>query len=73
MAAQEVTRGICTIDLETVCVAAVSGYETHVVKHRACVEKFRIELETAALPSERAEIVNTTGVIEQQGRLRNAN
>ena len=68
MAAQEVARGIGSIHLETVCIAAVSRYETDVVEHRAGVEKFGIELETTALTSECAEIIDAAGVIEQQSR-----
>src|ERR1700753_2226597 len=70
MAAQEVARGICTVNLETICVAAVIRDETHVVEQSTCVEKLRIELKTTALPGECAEIVNTAGVIEQQSRFR---
>jgi hypothetical protein len=44
MAAQEVTRGICPVNLETVRVATLSRYETHVVEHSSCVEKFGVEL-----------------------------
>src|ERR1700730_12087459 len=69
-AAQELARGICSINLKTVCVAAVSRYETDVVEHSACVEQFGVELETTALTSERAKVVNAAGVIEQQSRFR---
>src|SRR6267154_1372298 len=44
MAAQEVARGIGSINLKTVCVAAVFRYETDVVEHGAHVEKFGVEL-----------------------------
>ena len=43
MAAQEVARGICSINFKTVCGAAVSRYQTDVVEHSAGVEKFGIE------------------------------
>src|SRR5260370_20824782 len=68
MAAQEVARGIGSINFKTVCVAAVSRYETDVVKHSAGVEKFGIELEAAALACERAKVVDAAGVIKQQSR-----
>src|SRR5580692_10141810 len=68
MAAQKVTRGICSIHLKTVCLATVSGYETDVVEHSARVEKFGVELETMALTRECAEIVNAAGMVEQQTR-----
>jgi hypothetical protein len=38
------------------------------VEHGARVEKFGVELETAALTCERAKIINAAGVIEQQSR-----
>src|ERR1700722_2138588 len=68
MAAQENAGGICSVNLKTVSVATVSRYETDVVEHSACVEKFGVELETTALTSECAKIVNAAGVIEQQSR-----
>src|ERR1700719_2959907 len=73
MAAQEVARGIGSINLKTVCVAAVSRYEADVVEHGACVEKFDVELETTTLPSECGKIINAAGVIEQQSRFCIAN
>src|ERR1700736_1849387 len=68
MAAQEVARGICSINFKTVSGAAVSRYETDVVEHSTGVEKFGIELEATAPPCERAKVVDATGVIEQQSR-----
>ena len=67
-AAQEVARGICSIDLKTVCVAAVGSYETDVVEHGACVERFGLELEATTLACWRAKVVDAAGVIEQQSR-----
>src|ERR1700737_1603336 len=68
MAAQEVARGICSINFKTVCGAAVRRYETDVVEHSAGVEKFGIELEATALACERAKEEDATGVIEQESR-----
>src|SRR5947208_13713061 len=68
MAAQEVARGIGSINLKAVCVAAVSGYKTDVMKHSACVQEFGVELETAALTGECAEVVDAAGVIEEESR-----
>src|SRR5258708_37858571 len=68
MTAQEVARGICSINLKTVCVAAVSRYETDVVEHGAGVEKFGVELEAAVLACEGAKEVDAAGVIEEQSR-----
>src|SRR5258708_25720966 len=68
MTAQEVARGICSSILETVCVAAVSRYETDVVEHGSGVEKFGVELEATALACERAKVVDAAGVVEQQSR-----
>jgi hypothetical protein len=70
MATQEIARGVGSIHLKTVYVAAVDGREADVVEHRACVEKFGIKLETAPLTGKRAEIINATGVIEQQSGFR---
>src|SRR5258708_249326 len=68
MAAQEVARGICSINFKTVCRAAVSRHQTDVVEHSSGVEKFGIELEATALACEGAEVVDATGMIEQQTR-----
>jgi hypothetical protein len=38
------------------------------MEHRRCVEKFGVKLETTALTSECAEIIDAARVIEQQSR-----
>jgi hypothetical protein len=43
------------------------------MKHSAGIEKFGVKLEAAALPRQRAKVVDAAGVIEQQSRLRIAN
>src|SRR6266446_5908294 len=68
MAAQEVARGICSINFKTVCRAAVSRHQTDVVEHSSGVEKFGIELEATALACERAKVVDAAGMIEQETR-----
>src|SRR5258708_26075076 len=69
VAAQEVARGICSINFKTVCRAAVSRHETDVVEHSSGVEKFGIELEATALASEGGDAVDATGMIERQTRV----
>src|SRR5260370_8679136 len=66
MAAQEVARGICSINFKTVCRAAVSRHQTDVVEHSSGVEKFGIELEATALASERAKTGDAGGMIEHE-------
>jgi hypothetical protein len=57
MSAQEFACGICSINLKTVCIAAVSRYKSDVVEHGAGVEKFGVELKPTGLTCERAKIV----------------
>ena len=68
MAAEEIARSVRSINFETVCVATVRRYEADVMEHSARVKKFSVELETMALTSECAKIVNAAGVIEKQSR-----
>jgi hypothetical protein len=43
--AHEVARGICSVDLKTVCRAAVGRPQADIVKHSSGVQHLRIELE----------------------------
>jgi hypothetical protein len=47
VAAQKIARGVRTIDLETLILAAVLFHETEVMKHGAPVEQLAIELQAA--------------------------
>jgi hypothetical protein len=58
IAAQEVTRGVCSIHFERVRVAAIRRRETDIVEHGACVEKLCVELEPTALSREYAKIID---------------
>src|SRR5260370_42644271 len=66
MAAQEVARGICSINFKTVCRAAVSRPQTDVGGHSSGVEKFGIELEATTLACERAKVADPAGIIAQE-------
>src|SRR3981081_3978016 len=70
---QEVARGIRSIHLKAVRIAAVSRHQTDIMEHGARVEKFRVKRKTTALTSERGEVVNAARVIEQQSRFCIAN
>src|SRR5882724_4050614 len=49
--------------------AAVGRSEAHIVKHRPCIEKFVIELETTTLSGERTPVIDAARMMEQQPRL----
>lgn len=57
LAAEEVARGICSIHLETVCVAPVRRYKSNVVEHSASVEKFGVQLEANSVSRINSEIL----------------
>lgn len=59
MAAEEVASEVGAVDLEAVVRARMLRGEPHVVKHRACIEQFRIEAEAAALAGK-----STPGIAE---------
>ena len=54
VAAQEVARGIGTVDLEPLMRAAVLMGQAHVVEHGAGIEQLGVELEPAVLAGESA-------------------
>src|SRR5260370_35003094 len=68
MAAQEVARGICSINFKTVCRAAVSRHQTDVVEHSSGVAEFGLELGATALACERAKVRDAAGLLEQEAR-----
>ena len=51
MPQQKIARHVRTVDFESLLGAAVLMYQPHVVKHRSCIEKLRIELQSATLPA----------------------
>src|ERR1700742_942513 len=70
MTAQEIPGGVRAIDLEALMGAAVRVSQAHVVKHRPRVEKLSIELEAMTLSGERAPVIDTARMVEQQPGLR---
>ena len=48
-ASQEITGGICAVNLEAFLRGAVLMRQAHVVEHRACIKQFGIESQSATL------------------------
>src|SRR5258707_7409036 len=68
VASQEVTGGICAVNLEAFLRGAVLMRQAHVVEHRACIKQFGIESQSATPASERAPVIDAARVVEQQRR-----
>ena len=56
VASQEVTGGICAVNLEAFLRGAVLMRQAHVVEHRACIKQFGIESQSATLASKGAPV-----------------
>jgi hypothetical protein len=66
--AQEVSRGVGTINFKAQVRAAVLGSEAHVVEHGAEIEQFRVVAEGLAFTSQGGPQVDAPAVtIEQVG------
>src|SRR5258705_7947271 len=57
VASQEVTGGICAVNLEAFLRGAVLMRQAHVVEHRASIKQFGIESQSATLASEGAPVI----------------
>src|ERR1700730_14606817 len=68
-ASQEVTGGICAVNLETFPRAAVLMGQAHVMEHRACIKQFGIESQSTALACQRAPVIDAARMVKQQRRL----
>ncbi len=66
VASQEVTGGICAVNLEAFLRGAVLMRQAHVVEHRACIKQFGIESQSATLASEGAPVIDAARVVKQQ-------
>ena len=67
-ASQGVAGGVRAVDFEAFLRAAVLVGQAHVVKHRAGIEQFRIEPETAALARQSAPVIDAARMVEEQRR-----
>src|SRR5580704_4103036 len=68
MTSQEVTGGICAVNFEAFLRGAVPMRQAHVVKHRACIKKFRIESQSATLACQNAPVIDSARMVKQQRR-----
>src|SRR5260370_42230273 len=68
--AQEGSRTVRAIHFEPVRLTAVLRSQSHVVEYCADVKQLGIKLEPAPFPRERSKKLHTSGVVEQQRRLR---
>jgi hypothetical protein len=66
VASQEVTGGICTVNLEAFMRAAVLLRQAHVMEHRACINQFGIESQSATLASESGPVIDSARVVKEQ-------
>ena len=69
VAAQEVTGGICAVNLEALVRAAVLMGQPHVVEHRASIKQLRIEFQFVTLARQSAPVINTARMVKQKWRL----
>src|ERR1700688_4496737 len=68
VASQEVTGGICAVNLEAFLRAAMLMRQAHVVEHRACIKQFGIEFESATLACQSAPVIDAARMVKQQRR-----
>jgi hypothetical protein len=69
MASQEVSGGICAVDLETLVRAAVLMRQAHVMEHRARIKQFGIESEFPTFAGQRSPVKDAARMVKQQRRL----
>src|SRR5258707_1965088 len=65
VASQEVTGGICAVNLEAFLRGAVLMRQAHVVEHRACIKQFWIEYQSATLASESAPVIDAARMVKK--------
>jgi len=63
---QECAGGVRAVDLEALGLAAVLACQAHVVEHRAGVEQLPVKAQPPPHAGQRSEIINPTGMVEQQ-------
>src|SRR5260370_2723927 len=66
VASQEVTGGICAVNLEAFLPGAVLMRQAHVVEHRACIKQFGIESQSATLACQSAPVIDAARMVKQQ-------
>src|SRR5258708_30501263 len=68
VASQEVTGGICAVNLEAFLRAAVLVGQAHVVEQRACIKQFGIESQSATLACQSAPVIDAARMVKEQRR-----
>src|SRR6202040_3389201 len=68
VASQEVTGGICAVNLEAFLRGAVLMRQAHVVEHRTCIKQFGIESQSATLACQSAPVIDAARMVKQQRR-----
>src|SRR5271168_4602651 len=70
MTLQKIASHVRAVDLESFLRTAVLVYQPHVVKHGARIKQFRIKLQAATLPRERAPMIDAARMMKEQRRFR---
>src|SRR5271168_1694649 len=70
MTLQKISGYVRAVDLESFVRTAVLVYQPHVMKHGPGIKQFRIKLQAATLPRERAPMIDAARMMKEQWRLR---
>src|SRR3954469_512032 len=66
---KKLTSSVGSVYLKTICSAAVFRSETHIMEHCTHIQQLGIELQTSPVSCQRAKVIHTSRVVEQQRRL----
>src|ERR1700730_3798237 len=66
MASQEVTGGICAVNLEAFLRGWLLMPQAHVVEHRACIKQFGIDPQSATLACQSAPVIDAARMVKEQ-------